>query len=248
MKQWVRLAAVAVICIAGITQVAAEDGVHPEDRIRSQLRQAVPGIAITSIEPSPLKGIYMVETSNRQLLYASEDGRFIFSGDMYQIDGTKIANMTELRREAYRKKLVTAVAEEDMVVFRPQGDVKGKVYVFTDVDCGYCRKLHREVPRMNELGIQVNYLAYPRAGVGSDSYNKMVSVWCAEDRQAAMTVAKQGGRPESRVCDNPVAEEFELGNRIGVTGTPAIVLESGRLLPGYVPADNLARTLGLLTP
>ncbi|RMF19128.1 MAG: DsbC family protein [Gammaproteobacteria bacterium] len=233
----------------GLTLVSmgsqAGEAPSAEELIRKSLSHAVPGVAISSIEPSPLPGIYMVETANRQLLYASGDGRYILSGDMYQIDGTKIANMTEMRRENYRRELLASISESDMVVFKPEGPVKAVINVFTDVDCGYCRKLHKEVPQLNEMGVQVNYLAYPRAGIGSSSYKKMVSIWCADDPQAAMTIAKQGGVPPEKTCENPVEKEFDLGNRVGVTGTPAILLSSGRLIPGYVPAANLARTLGI---
>ena len=156
-------------------------------------------------------------------------------------------NLAEAKRETVRKDLMAAVDSKDAWVFKPAGKTKAVVSVFTDVDCGYCRKLHAEVPRLNELGVEVRYLAYPRAGIGSASYNTIVSAWCADDRGTALTDAKAGKTIAAKTCVNPVAEQFQLGQEVGVTGTPAIVTDSGKLLPGYMPADVLAQTLGLPT-
>jgi thiol:disulfide interchange protein DsbC len=144
-----------------------------------------------------------------------------------------------------RSEALSALKDADMVVFKPK-DVKAKITIFTDIDCGYCRKLHQEIPRLNELGVQVAYAAFPRAGVGSSSYQKLVSVWCADSQQDAMTQAKNGQAVPAKTCANPVAAQYELGNKIGVMGTPAIILEDGRIIPGYVPADTIAKGLGLV--
>jgi thiol:disulfide interchange protein DsbC len=130
-----------------------------------------------------------------------------------------------------------------MVVFPPAGPTKHTVTVFTDIDCGYCRKLHQEIADYNQQGIKVRYLMYPRAGVGSESYNKAVWVWCADDRQDAITRAKRGEEIPHKTCANPVKEQFELGQTLGVRGTPSIILENGQMVPGYVPAAQLAQML-----
>jgi thiol:disulfide interchange protein DsbC len=140
---------------------------------------------------------------------------------------------------------MAAVDVKDTVVFPTGGERKAVISVFTDVDCGYCQKLHREVPRLNELGVEVRYLAYPRAGIGSRSYQKIVSAWCAEDPNSAITALKSGQEIPDSDCTNPVAAQYELGQEVGVSGTPAIVLEDGRLLPGYLPADQLAQAIGI---
>ena len=132
-----------------------------------------------------------------------------------------------------------------MIVFGPE-EAKAFVYVFTDVDCYYCQKLHQEVPALKELGVEIRYLAYPRAGVGSPSYRKIASAWCAEDPNISLTALKAGEQIPDNVCENnPVAEQYMLGGQLGVSGTPALVTESGKLLPGYMPADKLANALGL---
>ena len=127
-----------------------------------------------------------------------------------------------------------------MIVFPAVGEARGYIQVFTDVDCGYCRKLHNEMAQINELGIEVRYLAYPRAGVDSDTHDKMVSAWCAKDRQSAITQLKAGASVPTKTCQNAISDHYGLGQQLGISGTPAIVLADGRLLPGYLPAERLA--------
>ena len=135
---------------------------------------------------------------------------------------------------------------EDMIIFKPEGEIKAVMNVFTDVDCGYCRKFHQEVPQLNAMGIEIRYLAYPRAGIPSGSYDKIAKAWCAEDQQDILTKVKSGQRVDVEVCDNnPIAEHYAFGSSIGVTGTPAIILMDGTLIPGYQPADNFAKLLGI---
>ena len=173
-------------------------------------------------------------------------GTYFVVGDVYQRLNQRIVNLSDLRRNEDRRELLAGLDESEMVVFEPATDNrKAEITVFTDIDCGFCRKLHQEVPELNRLGIAVRYLAYPRAGVGSESFDKIVSAWCSKDQKRALTRAKAGETIPSLTCDNPVARHFELGGRMGVTGTPAIVLESGRLVPGYLPAERLAAELGL---
>jgi len=137
-----------------------------------------------------------------------------------------------------RVEIVGALGESSMVVFAPQA-AKHTVTVFTDVDCGYCQRMHRQMADYNRLGITIRYTAFPRAGVGSDTYDRMVSVWCASDQQAAMTDAKAGRAVEAARCDNPVSAHYEAGRAIGVRGTPSIVPESGEMIPGYVEPQEL---------
>jgi len=159
-----------------------------------------------------------------------------------QID---FGNLAEQDRVEKRQALMASVDVHDMVVFPAGGERKAIINVFTDVDCGYCRKLHQEVPELNELGVEVRYLAYPRAGIGSRSYEKIVSAWCSDDRKGAITALKAGEEIPDSNCTNPVASQYELGHEVGVSGTPAIVLEDGRLLPGYMPADQLVQAIGI---
>nr|VFK81163.1 MAG: thiol:disulfide interchange protein DsbC [Candidatus Kentron sp. SD] len=189
----------------------------------------------SSITPSPIPGLYET-TSKMEILYISQDGKFAIQGDL--VDLEKKENLTERRRNHARANAVDSLGEDSMIVFAPD-DTRHTITVFTDVDCSYCRKLHGEVSELNSFGIAVRYLAFPRAGVPSGTYDTMVSVWCAKDRQKAMTDAKTGKAVPNKQCANPVEEHFALGAKVGIRGTPAIILEDGTLVSGYLPASRL---------
>ena len=146
-----------------------------------------------------------------------------------------------LASEGY-EVLSAATADEAIEILESRNDIST---VFTDVDCTYCRKLHKEVPQMNKMGVEVRYLAYPRGGVGSPGYDKLVTAWCSDNRQDAITRMKRGEELAPKSCDNPVAHEYELGHLAGLSGTPAIVLEDGSMVSGYVTADQLGKMLGI---
>jgi len=230
--------ALLVSLLASFPLVAAAQGT-PEEAIKKALEPVLPA-GPDSITPSPIDGVYEVSAGSR-VVYVSADGRYVLQGDL--IDLKKQVNVTEARRSAGRADVLKEMDEDSMIVFAPEGEAKHTVTVFTDIDCPYCRKLHQEVGKMNEMGIEVRYMAYPRAGVGSASYGKAVSVWCADDRQEAMSTAKNGGKVEQKSCDNPVKQHMVMADKVGVRGTPAIFLEDGRMLPGYVPAERLAKIL-----
>lgn len=214
--------------------------------IKAGLLKARPALPVDSVKVSPLAGMYQVNLKGGHMLYVTEDGKHFIAGDMYAVEANDFVNLSEGERNLQRKALIDAIDETEMVVFSPPADkLKATVTVFTDVDCGYCRKLHQEVPEMNKLGIAVRYLAYPRAGVDSDSYNKIVSAWCADDPREALTQVKAGQAIPTRSCDNPVARQYELGGEIGVTGTPTLVYENGVVQSGYLPAAMLAARLGI---
>ena len=150
--------------------------------------------------------------------------------------------ITENRLSELKVAALAAVGEDQMIIYGPE-DAKDTVTVFTDIDCGFCRKLHSEMAKYNDEGIRIRYLFYPRAGIGSESYNKAVSVWCAEDRKAAMDKAKAGGEVERKTCENPVEAHYELGQTMRLSGTPALILEDGEMVPGFVPPDKLRKAL-----
>ncbi|MEM6707633.1 MAG: DsbC family protein [Pseudomonadota bacterium] len=204
-----------------------------------------PGLTVDSVSPTPVPGVVGLNLPDGSIYYGTEDGQYLFSGDLFQLGKQDLVNLTEAYRSERRKDMIADIAQQKMVTFAPEGKKKAALYVFTDVDCGYCRKLHQEVPELNAMGVEVNYLAYPRAGIGSDSYNKIVSAWCNDDPNAAITALKSGALVPNATCTNPVAAQYELGQQIGISGTPAILLEDGRLIPGYRPAKDLAETLGI---
>lgn len=191
-----------------------------------------------TVAPSVISGLYEVVIGS-EILYISADGQhLIVSGDL--IETKTRENLTDNKRGEFRKKTLDTLNESEMVVFAPkEGETKYTINVFTDVDCGYCKKFHQGIDKLTAGGVKVRYLAFPRAGAGSKTYDKMVSVWCSEDRQKAMTDAKADRSVPELKCDNPVQKEYELGQSIGVSGTPALLLSDGKLLPGYVPPEQL---------
>lgn len=220
--------------------VAAEQEEQVENRLIKSLQQIFPDIDITQVNSTPIENIYEVMIG-ADVFYMTGDGRFILKGDL--IDMKERRNLSEDLRAQSRVDLLKNIPESDYIEFASKNS-KDTIYVFTDVDCGYCRKLHRDVPELNENAITVRYLAYPRAGIGSSTFQQMANVWCAEDRPQALTDAKNGKPAKASNCKNPVEKEYLLGKQMGVRGTPAIFLESGRALPGYMPPDELLGVLG----
>lgn len=219
----------------------------PEEVIRAKLKGVIPDANVTSVTPSPMAGIYQVNSSNYEPLLVSADGRYLIQGELLEVQGNRIVSVSDRLMAAERKQVLAAVNPQQMVVFPAIGKMKSAVYVFTDVDCGYCRKFHEGVPELNKRGIEVRYLAYPRSGPDSALGTKLTNVWCAPDPQKAMTQAKKGtpvaaGAP---LCKSPVAAQHELGTRIGVRGTPAIFDLEGMQLGGYLSADALTKALNV---
>jgi len=219
-----------------------------EEKIKQQLSRVDSRLKVDAVEPAPLAGLYQVTLNSGETLYADAKGEYLLAGQLYKVADEGLVNLTEQKRAEQRQQALAALDEKDMVVYKPDGAVKATIHVFTDVDCPYCRKLHDEVPALNEMGVQVNYLAFPRGGLGSKAYTTMNSIWCgddAEQRRERMDDVKGGGRISEDSCETPVMDQFRLGQKLGVTGTPALLLEDGQLLPGYMPAERLRQALKL---
>lgn len=204
-------------------------------------------LQIESVEAAEIPGFYTVQLNNGPLLYVSEDGNYFFAGELYQFKAGRMVNITEQDSSRSRAVMMEQLNTKEMVVFSPKLPVKTKAHitVFTDVDCFYCQKLHKEVPELNARGIEVRYMAFPRAGVASATAKKLISAWCNANPQDSITRLKNRQTIEEATCDNPVAKQYELGKRMGVTGTPAILLPDGEMIPGYRPAKDLAEILGV---
>ncbi|BAV34000.1 thiol:disulfide interchange protein DsbC [Sulfuricaulis limicola] len=229
----------SLVCLA--MPFSAVAGEQEEQQIRAELARAFPELKAASIKPSPVTGMYEVEFDSK-IFYTTSDGKYLFMGDVMDLHAK--SNITETRRGAIRKRLLDEVGEQNMIVIGPDKP-KRTLTVFTDVDCGYCAKFHLDVPTLNQQGVKVRYLFYPRAGIGSASYKRAVAVWCAGDRAKAIGIAKAGGKIDMKTCTNPVESHYQLGQRLDIGGTPAIFLDDGKVLPGYVPASRLLAILGL---
>jgi len=216
------------------------------DKLRSALEVGNAGLKVGTVKNSEIPGLYEVQFINGPLIYATTKGDFFIVGDIFGVGSDGYVNLAEKRRDSERAEQLAALDEDDMIVFSPEGETLATMTVFTDVSCFYCQKLHKEVPALNKRGVEVRYLGYPRAGVGSEAFRQLASAWCADDKQATITALKNRETVPENVCpDNPIAEQYLLGQKMGVRGTPAIVLESGQMIPGYQSADDLMVTLGL---
>jgi thiol:disulfide interchange protein DsbC len=234
--RWLK-ACLPVLAFTLMNTALAESGGH--DAIERSLRAVLPDMKTDQIRPSPIKGISEVQVGPR-LFYVTNDGRYLLQGSL--IDLQTRQDISENRRKTFRLEAINALGEKDMIIF-PAKNPRHTVTVFTDVDCTYCRKLHKQINRYNDLGITVRYLLYPRSGANTPSYYKAVTVWCSDNRQDALTRAKAGEELKPRDCPNPVTDVIALGEAVGLQGTPAIVLDDGEMVPGYVPPEQLAQAL-----
>jgi thiol:disulfide interchange protein DsbC len=212
-----------------------------QELTKEELASRLNGITAEDITDAPIPGMYEVAVG-AQVAYVTKDGRYIIRGDIIEVETS--ANVSEETRARARATMLGSVNPASMIVFKPaNGPVKHTVTIFTDVDCGYCRQFHREIDKVTALGIEVHYLFYPRTGPNTESWTKADEVWCAAERNSALTRAKLGASLPEATCATPVADHFELGQRIGVRGTPAIFNEAGDLIGGYLPPATLAKVL-----
>ncbi len=239
--------ALLVLALPGVFigyQVIAQSG-NPE--AYRELRQALNhslGVAtqgqltVVSVRETPVDGLVEVTLSSGEVLFSDSTGRYLFTGDMLMTSEQGFVNVSADTRRQQNAELVANLPSDQLITFAPD-DVQATVTVFTDVDCTYCRRLHHDVDEINARGIAIRYIAYPRGGPQSAAWDKMISVWCSDDRHRAITQAKNGQNLPTRECTHPVMEHYELGNRVGISGTPAMVLENGTVVPGYMDVDRL---------
>ena len=219
----------------------AQDG----ELSREELAATLPGVEADDIHDSPLPDMYEIVLDS-DVVYVSRDGSYLIQGDIFDLQGRR--NLTEGRRAQARADILTAADPESMIVFSPaEEDVRHTVTVFTDIDCGFCRQLHREMDQINALGVAVRYLFYPRTGPDTESWFKADKVWCDTDRQTAFTEAILDDKVPEQACDaTPVASHFQMGREVGVRGTPTVLTDQGVQLGGYLSPDELIARLEAL--
>ena len=216
--------------LTSYSAVAEADAVK---QLTQALAISMPNVKPSKISATPVEGLYEVIVGS-QVVYMSADARYMIEGDLYDLK-TK-TNISEAAKSVIRLAAIDELGADNMLVYKPE-TVKNTITVVTDIDCPYCRKLHNEVPDYLENNVEVRYIFMPLKG--SSDMKKTVSVWCSDDQQLALDIAKAGGEVEEKTCDNPIRNHLVLARDLGVRGTPAIVLEDGTLLPGYVPYDKL---------
>ncbi|HSD73483.1 MAG TPA: DsbC family protein [Steroidobacteraceae bacterium] len=230
----------STLCIlAGFALVAAAGDAPPVDP-RVELAKKIPGGKVDELKPSPIPGIFELHR-NGDVGYVTGDGRYFLSGDLYDIQAD--VNLSEMSRMDTRRKLLATIPDSETVTFAPPNP-KYTITVFTDVDCGYCRKLHSEIKDLNRLGVRVRYVFYPQSGPGSESWKEAEAVWCSADRNDALTRAKKGEHIKAENCGpTPVARQYELGHKLNMHGTPGIFTANGDYVTGYLPAAQLVKQL-----
>ena len=216
-----------------------------DSKIIQKINNVLPdGLKVISVQDSEINGIKIVDIGDLQPLYVSEDGDHFFFGDLYQVDRSEIENLTEVHKNFKRKDLLDeALTNDDFISFKSDNQ-KHEIVVFTDVDCGFCRKFHNQIASYLDEGIQVNYLAFPRSGTESETYKKMSIAWCSANKQEVLTGLKEDKSFEQIDCeDNPIKTHFELAKSIEIQGTPTIISQSGFTIPGYIEAKELIKYL-----
>jgi thiol:disulfide interchange protein DsbC len=227
------------VVTADAAKAADAKSVEKGGDIRAQIAKHIPGAKPEDVRPSPVNGLYEV-TLGSSVGYASSDGKFLIAGDLFDLDTQ--TNITKKRRADVRARMLSTLKDDQLIVFSPENP-KYTITVFTDVACGYCRKLHSEIGEYTKRGIRVRYAAFPRSGPGTPSWQKAEAVWCSKDRQTAITLAKQGQLIEGPKCATPVGAEYHLAEELGVDGTPAVFTASGEQIGGYVPAAQMLKYL-----
>lgn len=234
-------AALAFSLVAATAPVAAAPAAPPPPDPRAEIAKRLE-VGVDAIRPSVIPGVFEIAKGG-EVLYMTGDGHYAIAGDIY--DAPRHKNLTALRRSEARLVLLQTLHDDDTIVFSPNSP-RYTVTVFTDIDCPYCRRMHSEMAEYNRLGVRVRYLFYPRSGPGTDSWRKAEAVWCAPNRQEALTRAKQGGdMPAGKEpCKSTsVARSYELGKDLGIRGTPGIFTDRGEYLPGYLPPAQLVEKL-----
>ena len=241
---WIKRLVIAAGLSLPLAAQAADAPEEWEQALRNAVNNSLGAVTqgqlqVQEVRETPMQGVYELIMSSGEILLSDRSGQFLISGELYKTQPQGLTNLTAQTRQFQVKGWLAEIPEDQMIVFSPPNPI-ATITVFTDVDCTYCRRLHHDVEAINSRGIAIRYMAYPRGGAESTAYPKMVSVWCAPDRQLAITQAKNGQNLPERDCQNTVLDHHALGNQIGITGTPAIVLPDGTLVPGYMEVDRLS--------
>jgi thiol:disulfide interchange protein DsbC len=233
-----KILALVAFSLLGLISTAYAD----ENTIKEAFAKSMPAVKIDAIKPSEVKGLYEV-SFGAHVFYVSDDGKYLIEGHLIDIAARK--DLTEGKLSESHVNAIKKLGTDKMIIFKPKTS-KYTVSIFTDIDCGFCRKLHSELDSYMAEGITIQYIFFPRTGKNTESYKKAISVWCAGDaeaRKAALTAAKKGTNPKEKTCDNPIDEQMQLGAEFDINGTPTIVSEKGAVYPGYLPANQLAQML-----
>lgn len=242
MKTVYRSIVLLLAMVLPLTSVSA-DLASVEKQIKARFSAVMPQFQVESVAPSAVAGLYDVQIVNGPLLMVTPEADYFISGDVFATGSGQLENVSEVRREKQRLADVAGFDKEQLIVFTPEQGAKRWIAVFTDVKCGYCRKFHADIPALNKMGIEVRYFSFP---IFDGSRDEMISALCAKDTRQAMNTLKGGGKIPENLCDDQsIDAQFALARKLGLSGTPGIVLDDGTLLKGYVEPAKLAAQMGL---
>lgn len=242
----IRMFCLVFTCLSVSVFAATKEEEATKKALNANLAKSRPGLQALEVQKSTAEGLFEATLNNGDVVYTLANGKYLLAGSLFRIDDTNLVDIREEKLLPLRAKTLAAIPASDSINFAPAvGQSKAVLHVFTDVDCGFCQKMHAHMPEYNALGVEVRYLAFPRAGVNSISAKKLVNAWCAEDRNDAMTKLKTRQNLPDKSCENPVAAQYILGQQLGVNGTPAVFKADGTSIGGYLTPQQMAQALGL---
>lgn len=231
---------VSIAAFAAATTVFADAG-----DVEKRLKEQYPATKITAVRETPVQGVYEV-AMGRNVAYTDASGRYMIFGHLYDMKEQK--DLTAQRLDEINKIDVSALPLSDAIK-TVKGDGSRKLYVFSDPDCPFCQRLEREtMPKLDNVTIYT--FLYPLEGLHPDAKRKAETIWCAKDRAKAWNdYMTTGNLPtEATQCDTPIERNIQLGNGLGINGTPTILTGDGTIVPGFVPASELERRLAAGAP
>ncbi|TPH14606.1 DsbC family protein [Litorilituus lipolyticus] len=243
MKQLIaNVSLITMIRLFGLTFIGIANAKANEiETLKSNLLAHAPKLVIESIHKSPVNALYEVQLATGETIYAFANGQYFLAGNLFKAEkGGSYLNVTKANKTQRRQSIIENLSTNTAISYPAMGTEKAQISVFTDVDCSFCRRFHGEVTVLNELGITVNYYAYPRMGLNSATYKTMNAIWCANDKQSALTQAKLNKEIDANTCNGSIDSHYKLAKSIGVRVTPSIVLANGELVEGYQQAKILA--------
>lgn len=232
-----KIFSIALLVSSLLTPFAASAELDGIGKLKQALAKNMPNVKTDNISTTPIAGLFEVIVGS-QVIYMSADARYMIEGDLFDFQTKR--NVSEEAKSGIRLAAMAKLGVDKMLIYKPE-KVKNTITVVTDIDCPYCRRLHNEIPAYMKNDVEVRYIFMPLKGKAD--MDKTVSVWCAKDQQSALDMAKSGVAIDEKTCENPIAEHLQLARELGVRGTPAIILESGEMLPGYVPVDKIVKQL-----
>ena len=227
------LAAGMIACAALIAGTAFAD----EASIKKAVEAIFPGAKVDSVKKTTYLGLYEVRAGG-ELIYTDEKVTYIITGDIIEAKTKK--NLTQERINKL-SQINFADLPLDLAVKQVRGSGKRVIATFEDPNCGYCKKLAKDMQSMNDVTIYT--FLYPI--LSPDSTEKSKAIWCSADRVKAWNDWMVNGvSPTGKTdCNAPIEKVVEIGQRLNIRGTPTIFLSNGSRLPGAVPLARLEQEM-----